>query len=308
MRRAALLLGLAAALPAQETTDLEQPPVSLKARDLRARAQALWTGIQPLWDLIRAKKPVPPADAAAAMAPLEEAIELFEKSLHEEWNREANRMLADAVRTWCKLRPLVPPPPPPADDAARKKAEKAAAAAELARKADLREFVMSYAAARRATSLFRSCPKCEGRGMNTSPFGDRRDCAACQKRGRLVDREGVLAARWLRHSPLYRALPRREQEINRLLRSVAPTGERDSFAPYIRGVAIKGVEDCGFWARVTAQDQIQPTLTSQKTEKADTTYVLFRAGRVWYLHDEQADREILDLTQDAAASPKAPPR
>ena len=307
MRRAALLLGLCAAVLGEETKDLEQPAVSKKAKDLRERGKALWSQVQPLWEQLRTNKQPSPAEAAAAMVRLEEAVELLEKSLHEEWSRETNGVLADAVRLWCKLRPLVPPPEPPADEAARKQAAKAAAA-ELARKRDIREFVMDYAAERRATSLVRPCPKCDGRGEKISPFGERRECAACQKCGRLLDREGIIAARWLRHSPLYRAMPRHEQEVNRLLRRVAPKPEDDAFAPYIRSVSIKEVEDFGHWARVKAQDQIQPTLTSQKTEKADVTYVLFRVGRVWYLYDAQADDELLDLAEEGAATPKAPPR
>lgn len=304
MRRLLILLGLSALAPGEEAKGLDQAPVSLKAKDLREKAQTLWNQVQPLWEKVRTKSAVAPADAAAAMPALEESIETFERSLHEEWNLEANRTLGDAVRAWCKLRPLVAPEAPPADDALGKKA---AAAADLARKRAIREFVMKYAAERRSTSLFRSCPKCEGRGENASPFGDRRECKACAKRGRLLDREAILAARWLRYSPLYRAMPRHEQEVNRLLRGSAPDAQRDLFAPYIRGVTIKEVEDKDVWARVKAQDQIQPTLTSNKTEKADTTYVLFRVGRVWYLYDEQADRELLDLREElqGMASPPA---
>jgi hypothetical protein len=302
MRRLLILLGFAAAATGEETKDLEQPPVSVKARQLREQALALWNPVQPLWELVRTKKPVPAAEAAVALPAIEQAVELFERSLHEEWSGETNRTLANAVRTWCALRPLVPPPAP-ADDAARQKAEKAAAAAALARKREVRDFITKYAAERRATSLFRACPKCDGRGESASPFGDRRDCAACQKRGRLLDREGILAARWLRYSPLYRALPRHEQEVNKLLRSAPPDAQRDFFAPYIRGVTIKDVEDHDTWARVKAQDQIQPTLPSQKTEKVDATYVLFRVGEVWYLFDEQADKDLLDTKELQGMAP-----
>jgi hypothetical protein len=300
MRRLALLLALAAISRGEETKDLEQPAASVKAKDLRGQAQTLWIQVQPLWEKIRTKAAVTPAEAAAAMPPLEQAIEVFERSLREEWNREANRTLGDAVRAWCKLRLLVP-----ADasltEAARKKVD-------LARKRDVREFVMKYAAERRATSLFRPCPSCDGRGESASPFGDRRDCAPCAKRGKLLDREGILDARWYRFSPLYRAMPRHEQEVNRLLRGTAPDAQRDHFAPYLRGVTIKEVTDHDFWASVKAQDQIQPTLTSNKTEKVEVTYVLFRVGPVWYLWDEQADRELLDLTEQKGMAAPTPPR
>ena len=305
MRRLALLLGLAAAASAEETKDLDQPPVSASARRTREQAQALWGKVAPLWEQLRTKKAVSPAEAAAALPVLEQAVEVFEKSLREEWNGDANRTLGDAVRTWWKLRPLVPPETP-ADDAARSKAEKAAAAAVTARKREIRDFLMKYAAERRATSLFRTCPKCEGRGESATPFGDKRECVACTKRGRLLDRDAILAARWYRFSPLHRAQARHVQQLNTLLRGSALDAQRDRFAPYIRGVTIKDVEDHDTWARVKAQDQIQPTLTSNKTEKADVTYVLFRVGRVWYVYDENADRELLDLTEEKGTAPPAP--
>ena len=302
MRRVAILLGLLSlATGGEPSRDLEQPPVSAKAKELRQRAQTLWAGVASVWELVKARKPVPPADAEAAMPVVEQVVEILEKSLHEEWNGDANRTLADAVRTWAKLRQQLPPPTPPDDEAQKRKAEKAAAA----RKAEVREFVMAYAAERRTTSLFRTCPKCEGRGENTSPFGERRDCPACQKRGRLLDREGIVAARWLRFSPLYRATPRREQELNRLLGGSAPDGSRDGFAPYIRGVSIKEVEDHDFWARVKAQDQSQATLTANKVDKVDATYVLLRIGKVWYLFDQQTDRDLLSPKEYEEVVPPA---
>ena len=297
MRRLAILLGLVAAAIAEETKDLDQPPVSPAARRTREQAQALWGKVAPLWEQVKTKKTVSPADAAAALPVLEQAVEVFEKSLREEWNREANQMACEAVRAWWKLRALVPP----AEDAAQK-AEKAAAE----RKRAARDFVMKYAAERRATSLLRTCPSCEGRGEAASPFGEKRECKACSKRGRLLDRDAIIAARWIRWSPLHRAQARHEQQLNTLLRGSAPDAQRDRFAPYIRSVTIKEVEDHDTWARVKAQDQIQPTLTSNKTEKADVTYVLLRVGSVWYLYDEQADRELLDLTEESKTALPAP--
>ena len=294
MRRLAVLPVLAALLAAEETQDLDHPQPSLKAKDLRAKADPLWAKVQPLWELVRTKKEVAPADAAAAMPALEEAIELYERSLREEWSRDVNKTLGDAVRAWFKLRAVVPAPP----------AEAAAMKEATARKRAIREFVMDYASERRTTSLFRPCPSCDGRGENASPFGERRQCTACQTKGRLLDRDGVLAAYWLRWSPLYRAQARHEQEVNRKLRGGAPDAKKDDFAPYVRGVQIKEVEYFGDWARVKAQDQMQPTLTSQKTEKVDTVYVLFRVGNVWYLYDDNADDELLEIPEPQGTAEK----
>jgi hypothetical protein len=191
------------------------------------------------------------------------------------------------------------------DDAERKKAEKAAEAARLARLRDIREFVMKWGRERRADSLFRLCPKCEGRKENRSPFGDKTPCAACSKRGRLVNRDAVIAARWNRYSPLYRALTRHEQQLNRLLRSDAPDAKRDLFAPYIVSVGIKEVEDHDVWARVRTQDQVQPSALSKQTEKADTVYILFRVGELWYSYDPDSDRDLLDLREQIAETAPA---
>lgn len=306
MRRFAILLVLVAAARGGEKTDLEQPPVSAKARQLREQAQALWDGAQPVWEKIRAKKEVTPDEAAATIATVEQAVDLFERSVREEWHDDANRALADAAKAWCKLRPLVPPAEPPADEAAQKKAAKAAEAARAERVRDLRAFVMEYGAERRPERFFRMCPRCDGRGQVASPFGDKIDCAVCGKKGKLLNRDGIIAARWIRYSPLHRAAGRNESELNRLLRGTPPDAQRDLFAPYNRTLEIKEVEDNDFWARVKTKELVQPLALSKKTEKADGVYLLFRVGKVWYLYDKESDRDLIDLTaQLEAAAPAA---
>lgn len=302
MRQLGLLLALAGAIYAEEK-DLEQPPTSFKAKKLREEAQELWKGVEPLWEKVHNKQEVAPAEAALALPALEEAIELFEKSLDEEWNGDTNKTLANAARTWCRLYPLVPPPEPPTDEAEKKKAERAAKAEALARTREIREFVMKWGRERRADSLFRTCPKCDGRKEMRSPFGERSPCNACGKKGRLVEREAVIAARWNRYSPVYRSVGRHEAEVNRLLRSLAPDEQRDPFAPYIVSVLIKDVEDNDTWARVKVMETVQPSAVSNKTEKAENTYVLFRVGKVWYVYDQEADSKLLDL-KDKLEPPK----
>lgn len=299
MRPLSLLLALALLAHADEK-DLDQPPTSPKARKLREDGKALWDLVQPVWEKVRYRKPVTPEEATATVSVLEEAIGILEKSLEEEWNGETNRWLADASRAWYWLQPALPPPEPPADEAAKRKAEKEAQAEHLARIREIRDFIMKWGRERRVDSLLRTCPKCDGRKEIRSSFGDRTPCAACSKRGRLVDREAVIEARWDRFSPLYRTQSRHEAAVNRLLRSVAPDETKDVFAPYISSVSIKDVEDNGLWARVKAVDIVQPSANSPKTEKQDVTYVLFRIGPVWYAYDQQADRELLDLSAQLA--------
>ncbi|HEX5136743.1 MAG TPA: hypothetical protein VFY93_07220 [Planctomycetota bacterium] len=304
MRQLSILLALTLLAHADER-ELEQPPTSIKARKLREEGKALWDGVQPVWEKVRYKKPVTQDEAVATVPVLEKAIEILEKSLEEEWNGETNKWLADASRAWYGLQPALPPPEPPTDDAAKKRAEKQAETERRARTRDIRDFIMKWGRERRADSLLRTCPKCEGRKEIRTSFGDRSPCTACSKRGRLVDREAVIEARWNRLSPLYRLQARHEQELNRLLRALAPDDTKDAFAPYLSSVSIKDVEDNGLWARVTAVDIVQPTANSPKTEKKDVTYVLFRIGPVWYAYDQQADRELLDLSEQLAPAEPA---
>lgn len=299
VRRLAIL-ALFPLLAHADEKDLEQPPVSGKARELREQGQALWSSVQPVWDKVRHKQPVTPEEAAATVPVVEEAVELLERSIREEWNGETNRALADAARAWYWLQPLLPPEPPD-DPAVKRLAEKE----RIARIREVRDFIMKWGRERRADSLLRTCTKCQGRKEIVSSFGDRSACNACGKRGRLVDREAVIAARWLRNSPLYRAQARHEQAVNRLLRSFAPDEQKDAFAPYVSSVLIKDVEDNGLWARVKAVDTVQPAASSGKTEKEEVTYVLFRVGKVWYLYDKQADKDLIDLA--AKLEPPAPP-
>lgn len=299
VRRLALL-ALFSLLARADEKELEQPPVSAKARQLREQGNALWNGVAPVWEKLRYKKEVTPAEAAATLPVVEQAVDLLERSIREEWNGETNRTLADAARAWYWLQPLLPPQPPD-DPAVKRQAEKE----RQARTREVRDFVMKWGRERRADSLLRTCPKCQGRKEVVSPFGDRTTCNACGKRGRLVDRDAIIAARWNRYSPLYRSQARHEHAVNRLLRSLAPDEQKDPFAPYISSVLIKEVEDNGLWARVKAVDTVQPAAGSQKTEKADVTYVLFRVGKVWYAYDRQADKDLLDLAEKL--EPPAPP-
>jgi len=303
VRCVALLLALAC-VAAGEEKDLAQPPASSKARQLREQAQDLWNGVQPVWEKVRYKKEVSPEEATTTLPVLEQVVDLFERSLEEEWNGEANKQLVDAAKAWYGLLPLIPPPEPPVDEALRKKAEKEARAEQVARIRAVRDFVMKWGRERRADSILRTCTKCDGRKELRSPFGDKAPCPACGKRGRLVNRDAVIAAHWNRYSPLYRSVGRHEAELNKLLRSLAPDEQRDLFAPYIVSVSIKDVEDNDTWARVTARDVVQPSSLSPKTEKVDTTYVLFRVGKVWYVYDPESDQPLLDLREKLAPPPE----
>ena len=76
----------------------------------------------------------------------------------------------------------------------------------------------------------------------------------------------------------------------------ATIGSDEECPSVIRGAELKLVK---------AQDTVQPSANSQKTEKTDATYVLFRVGSVWYVYDKQADKELIDLTEKL--EPPAPP-
>ena len=296
MRRLALLCALAAAVAGEETPDLQQPLSSPIARRLREKALAQWQEVASVWEKVRTKQEITPEEAVAALPAVEEALKIFERAVREEWDAETNRTQADVARAWFKLREVAATAPPPEDEEARQAAEKEAERVRRANLSDARRFVMDYGRDRRLTSLFRRCPSCEGRKQVVSPFGDRRDCTACLKRGKTLDREALIELRWYRRSPLHRADARNEREMNRLLRTAG--ARLETLAPYVRSVQIRDVETGDVWARVTVREQVQPDPESNKNEKVDATYLLFRIGDTWYLYDERVDSEVLKLGEE----------
>jgi len=266
---------------------------------MREQAVSLWQSVAPVWEKIRTKQEVTAADAAEAMPVVEEAFDLFERVAREEWDAETNRTQADVARAWFKLHEAAAAASAAGDEEAQKAAEKAAEHAKRQHVSDVRRFIMDYGRERRLETLFHRCPTCEGRKQVISPFGDRRDCTTCLKRGKMLDREALIEMRWHRRSPLYRADARNEREVNRLLRTA---GSRlESLAPYVRSVQIRDVEDHDLWARVTVRETLQPDPTTTKTEKVDATYVLFRIADIWYLYDKRLDGELLDTGEEEEA-------
>ncbi|MHC4959019.1 MAG: hypothetical protein ACYTGN_11660 [Planctomycetota bacterium] len=293
-----VLCFLVGAAPAADW-DLSKPPQSMTERKNRAKAQALWEQVDPLYQRLRAdaKETVEPEEAAAALETIGNAVSLYEKSLRREWNAEANRILCQAVQAWFKIRSFAKDEPP-ADPEARKKYDRRIKSDKKARAKAARKLVMEYGSAQRHEKQIRRCPTCQGRRDLRSPFGDKRPCQTCARRGVLSDKKGIVKARWMYHSPFYRADARRLLEVNRIMRIAAFDTKR--LAPFTRSVSITGIEDHGDWVRVNTKEKIYRDPASKKNEKVDKSYVVYRVGSTFYIYHYRYDRNHLDIP-DAGA-------
>ncbi|MGH7161976.1 MAG: hypothetical protein ACREID_00725 [Planctomycetota bacterium] len=299
MPRALALALLASLAVAEEEAGLERPPSSLRARELREGGLKLWKEAEPLWHSARRDQPVEPAAVAEALAKIEDSVAQLERSLQAEWHAETNAAVAEAARAWHALRAKLPSPPLPDDPKERAKAEEAAARDRRQRAAEARRFVMEYGSARRYESQLERCDRCEGRKLIRSAFGDPPvPCAKCDQLGVRVVPKGLLAARWLPHSPAYRADVRNVVEMDRALRTAK--FQTRLLAPFTKSVGIEGdVEDHDSWVRIRAVERIVQVPAAQKPEKAKVTYVLFRVGRVWYLWTRRYDAETVGVPAGA---------
>ncbi len=298
MLRLALPLLALLLLPASGTLlageeGLEREPKNPRARELREEGKRLWAAVQPLAEKAKTKQPLEQEEIAAALRSLEDAALSYEKSLEMEWNSEANRQLGDALRGYFRLRALRVAAEP-ADEAAKAAAAKEAERDRRERLADTRKFVMDFGSARRYENLFGRCERCDGRGDLRSPFGDKSPCTACSRGGMLPKERGILAARWLVNSPLYRANSTNFTQVDRMLRT-AHTNPRP-LAPFVKSVGISGdVEDHGDWVRIETKEQTIAEPGAKSVNKAKAVYTLFRVGRVWYIYTPRFDRELIDI-------------
>jgi hypothetical protein len=284
-----LLLAGASAL-AQDVT-LEKPPSSPHAKRLREEADRLWAPHAPLVDTLKKGQPADPEALGRASADLAEAVLRFERSLQIEWNQATNATLADVVRAWFKVRAaIVAAGQAPPDTAGE------------ARKAQLREgrrFLVDYLKARKQESQVRRCDRCDGQKDLVSRFGDRTACPRCQRLGMLPVPQAILEAHWLPRSPLYRALGRNASSMEQKLRFAVRDPSR--LGPFLRTASIDGpIDDQGLFVRVKVKEQVVADPGAAKVEKADTEYVVFNVGKIWYLYDPQADRELFTLPEPAA--------
>jgi hypothetical protein len=288
-----VLLGLllfAAFAPGEDIT-LERPPASPHAKRLREEAEKLWTPHAPLLETLKKGQAADPEALARALADLAEAVLRFERSLQIEWNQATNATLADVVRGWFKVRAaLVALGQAPAD------------ATGEARKAQLREgrrFLVDYLKARKHESQVRRCDRCDGQKDLLSRFGDRTACPRCQRLGMLPVPQAILEAHWLPRSPLYRALGRNASSMEQKLRFAVRDPAR--LGPFLRTASIDGpIDDQGLFVRVKVKEQVVADPGAAKAEKVDSEYVVFNVGKIWYLYDAQADRDLFTLPEPAA--------
>lgn len=293
-----LLFALTTAVASADEWDLQNPPHSPTAKRKREKALELWKELEPVFEKVKSKKveEIAPEDATTACEKIEKFVMIVERELRREWNADANLALCDAVRTWYALRPRLPEVQLPTDEKERKKAEALVAKEHREQLKSARKLIMDYGSRRRHDKLLNRCPTCEGRLDIRNAFGDKHPCPTCKRKGRLVDREGVVEARWLVHSPLYRADTRRQVEVNRILRLAGHDFKR--LAPFVRSVAIDGdIEDHGVWIRVRTKEKIYPEPESKRTERVKRTYTLYRVGKVWYFYHFRYDSGLVEIPE-----------
>ncbi len=243
----------------------------------------------------------PPARLREALAQIEDVVQKLERSLGKEWNGAANEQLAQAVKVWFKLREIVPAEAEPTDPDAAKKARKQKETARRQRLRGARRFVLDYYKARKYSSLFHQCRKCDGRGEHRSPFGgDSRTCPTCGGAGKYLNRKNVLRCSWLAHSPLYRARGRNESRVNRLANTAASRPAK--LGPFVSTVTVKGQpEDHNVWVRLKLESRKSAEPGKRGGKKEIETVVVYRVGAVWYLYDKRHDGKVLKIEDEEEA-------
>ena len=307
-----------------ENWDLNDPLRSPRAKRLRKEARALWKLARPTCDRIAAvdtgekkktqrrwgekkkeepKEVIKPEDidreaVAAAVENLEFAALKFERSLKIAWNNKANTTLCTVIKAWFAAQPYLPKPPEYKDDKERKKAESKARTLRTKQIGGARKLSMQYGTARRYVSLYRRCPRCEGRKDLRNALDKRiYPCPLCKRTGRHVNRKGVYDARWMFKSPFYRADSRRQLELNRKLRLAHHDIKR--LAPFVKSVSIKGKPEFnGSWIRITAREQRHYDAAGRKLERKDVKYQLWRMGKLWFFYNARYDKQIIDIPEE----------
>ena len=302
MIRAARLLvfiALAPLLLAADSDSLELPAKSSRAKTYRKRGEAAYGEAASVVKAVEKGGELPSAEVMrAAMASLETAATQFERSIETEWNGATNDRLADVVRGWYALREKTPPPPPPEDPVALKKFEKARTTARKARLREARRTLVEALSARRHDKQVVRCDRCGGRGEMSSGFGQKYPCPKCGGAKLHRSRQGIIEAHFLPFSPLWRADPRNEIAAVRLLRGAARRPEK--LGPFIRSVTVRGkIEDHDYWVRIHTKEKQYTRPGQQSTETVEMTYVLYRVGKNWWIHDGRADRKLFELPEGA---------
>jgi hypothetical protein len=290
-----ILAALGGSVAAEEL--LEPPKSNPRARKLRESAAKTLEPHAAAIEAAKAKKTVAPDAAAAAVEAIEDAVATIEKALAIEWNAQANRLEADAVKAWFTLREFVPAPAAPADEDARKKQE--AAARKLRRKhlRDARKFVLDYAQARKFEKQFRRCTRCDGRKDLRSPFGDKKACEACARSGLLIDDKGILRAAWLFQSPLYRADSRNLVRVHRKLTTAQQRPA--SLGPFVRTASVDGkIENNDVWVRVHTKEKVYAEPGAKRFDEVEKSYLAYRVGEVWFLYTPRYDGVLIEIKDE----------
>ena len=134
------------------------------------------------------------------------------------------------------------------------------------------------------------CPTCAGVGKTK--------CKVCGGVTRHVDREGILEAQFLPYSPVWRSDPRNEMKADRALRG-ADTNP-SVLAPFVKSSQVKGaIEDHDFWVRIRLREKQYKEPGDKSLETVEQSFVLYRVGKVWYLHGGRIDHVLFELPPES---------
>lgn len=279
---------------ADESTNLEQPFASSRAKSYIKKAGVAWKQVKPVLELVQANKEVEDAKLRETLTRIEEAVLNYERSLQIEWHGKVNDRVVELVKAWFDLRSRIPDPAPPEDPAEREKLEKERDKVRKARVRQARKVLLGARNARRPNKQLVRCHGCDGRGELRSAFGDKNKCKVCNGVTRHVDREGILEAQFLPYSPIWRADPRNEMRADRALRGAATNPA--ILAPFIKSSQVKGkIEDHDFWVRIRLREKQYGEPGAKKMETVEGSFVLYRVGKLWYVHGGRIDYELFEL-------------
>ena len=283
---------------AGETAKLEQPFASSRAKSYRKKAKEAWETVVPVLELLQSDKPVEDSKLRAAMPQIELTVLNLERSLQLEWHAKVNDKLVEVITAWFDLRSRLPEPAPPEDPDEREKLEKERAKERKAQVREARKALLEARNARRPEKQLIRCRGCDGRGELRSAFGDKSKCKACGGVTRHVDREGILEAQFLPYSPVWRSDPRNEMKADRALRG-ADTNP-SVLAPFVKSSQVKGaIEDHDFWVRIRLREKQYKEPGDKSLETVEQSFVLYRVGKVWYLHGGRIDHVLFELPPES---------
>ena len=165
---------------------------------------------------------------------------------------------------------------------------------------DARRRLLDYAKVRKYNKQFQRCDRCNGRKKVMSAVGGATPCKKCGQSGFLLHKKHLIQAHWLVRSPLYRADGRaRSQMQNRLRQAVYRPAQA---GPFLKQFQVAGSKERGpHWVRFKTKEAVVTGPKVKRAAKRESSYTLFRVGKIWYLYTPRTDQELIEVPEPAPA-------